>query len=445
MVEPIPRTGTWCALVRAAVLLWLALLPGVLPAQTPAAPPAPAATGAAGLSAERLERLGEVLETYIADGRLPGAVVLVAREGRVAYLEAFGWRDLEARDALETNDIFRIASQTKALVTTAVLMLQEEGRLLISHPLARYLPEFARTTVAVPDDDGGYDVVAVERPITLRDLLTHTAGIGYGYGPARERWAAAGIQGWYFADRDEPIRATVRRMADLPFDAQPGERWVYGYATDILGAVVEVVSGMPLDAFLRTRILEPLGMTDTHFYLPPAERERLAVVYSLDDEGRLTRAPDPGGMVGQGAYVDGPHASFSGGAGLLSTARDYGRFLQMLLNGGALDGVRILSPKTVELMTVNHVGGLFAAAGSPGTGFGLGFSVVEDLGARGVPGSVGEFGWGGAYHSVYWVDPAEELVVVYLTQVIPAGRLDDHARVRALVYQALLDDAPVRE
>jgi CubicO group peptidase (beta-lactamase class C family) len=227
-------------------------------------------------------------------------------------------------------------------------------------------------------------------------------------------------------------------MAALPFPAQPGERFVYGYSTYILGTVVEVVSGLPLDAFLRTRILEPLGMIDTHFYLPPEKRDRLSVVYSAGDAG-LERAPDPGGMVGQGAYVDGPRTSFSGGAGLLSTARDYARFLQMMLNGGALDGVRILSPKTVELMTVNHVGDLFSTW-VEGVGFGLGFSVVQDLGARGQPGSVGEFGWGGAYHSVYWVDPEEELVVVYFTQVIPAGRLDDHARLRALVYQAIVDE-----
>lgn len=389
-----------------------------------------------GFSPERLQRLTDVLDAYVAEGRLPGGVALVARHGRVAYLEAFGYRDREAGAPMRTDDLFRIASQTKALVSVGVMMLQEEGRLLISDPVGKYLPAFMETTVAVPAEDGGYTVVPAKRPITIRDLLTHTAGIGYGGGLARDRWEAAGITGWYFADRDEPIGATVARMAALPFDAQPGERWVYGYATDILGALIEQVSGTPLDVFLRTRLLEPLRMHDTHFYLPAGQRDRLAVVYSAQEDG-LTRAPDPDGMVGQGAYVEGPRQSFSGGAGLLSTAHDYARFLQMLLGGGTLDGVRLLSPSSVALMTTDHLRGL---AFNEGQGFGLGFSVVQDVGARGVPGSVGEFGWGGAYHSTYWVDPQEQLVVVYFTQLIPTGGVDDHGKLRALVYQALTGD-----
>jgi CubicO group peptidase (beta-lactamase class C family) len=390
-----------------------------------------------GLSSERLQRLSTVLTQYVDEEQLPGVVALIARHGHVAYLEAFGHRDRESGAPQRVDDIFRIASQTKAIVSVAIMMLQEEGRLLISHPLSRYLPEFLETTVAVADDDGGYSVVPAERAIALRDLLTHTSGVGYGGGIASDRWAEAGIQGWYFADRDEPIRETVARMAPLPFEAQPGERFVYGYSTDILGAVVEVVSGMSLDEFLRTRVFEPLGMSDTHFYLPVEKRGRLSVVYSAGDEG-LSRTPDFGGMVSQGAYVEGPRKSYSGGAGLLSTARDYARFLQMTLNGGELDGVRILSRKSIQLMTVNHLGDLLAGE-APGTGFGLGFQVVEDLGARGEPGSVGEYGWGGAYHSTYWVDPAEDLVVVYFSQLIPANGLDDQAKLRALVYQAITD------
>lgn len=389
-----------------------------------------------GLSGARLERLTAALDAYVERRLLPGGVLLVARDGRVAYQRAFGFRDLEARDPMLPDAMFRIASQTKALVSVAILMLQEEGRLLIGDPLSRYLPEFAETTVAVPRDGGGYDVVPAHRPITLRDLLTHTAGIGYGGGPARDRWEAAGIQGWYFAHRDEPVRETVRRMAALPMDAQPGERYVYGYATDILGAVVEVVSGLTLDAFLRSQILDPLGMRDTHFYLPGEKAGRLATVYSLPRDGALRRAPDGTGMEAQGQYVDGPRTSFSGGAGLVSTAGDYARFLQMLLGGGVVDGARLLAPSSVALMTADHVGERYT---SPGVGFGLGVSVLEDLGARGQPGTVGEFGWGGAYHSTYWVDPAEGLVVVYLTQVIPAFGLDDHGKVRALIYQAVTE------
>ena len=389
-----------------------------------------------GLSSERLRRLSSALHGYVKDGRLPGGVALVARRGKVAYVEAFGQRDREANSPMREDVIFRIASQTKAVVSVGVMVLQEEGRLLISDPVGKYLPEFRETTVAVPKDGGGYEVVKAKRSITIRDLLTHTAGISYGGGVARDRWEAAGITGWYFAGRDEPIGVTVSRMASLPFDAHPGERWVYGYSTDILGALIERVSGETLDEFLRSRITVPLGMKDTHFYLPESKRDRLAAVYSARESGGIERAPDPGGMVGQGAYVIGPRKSYSGGAGLLSTATDYARFLLMLLNGGELDGKRILSRKTVELMTVDHLGN---TAFGDGQGFGLGFFVVEDLGARGLQGSVGEFGWGGAYHSTYWVDPKEQLVVVYFTQLIPAGDIDDHGKLRALVYQAIVN------
>lgn len=390
-----------------------------------------------GLSSERLKRLGDALRGYVKDEKLAGGVALVARRGKVAYVEAFGQRDREANAPMREDSLFRIASQTKALVSVGVMILQEEGRLLISDPVGKHLPEFRETTVAVPKQGGGYDVVKAKRPVTVRDLLTHTAGVGYGGGVARDKWEAAKITGWYFADRDEPVAATVSRMGALPFDAQPGEKFVYGYSTDILGALVERVSGQSLEEFLRTRILSPLGMNDTHFYVPESKAERFAVVYSAKEGGGLQRAPEPGGMVGQGAYLKGPRKSFSGGAGLVSTANDYARFLSMMLNGGELDGKRILSRKSVELMTTDHLNGI--AYNTPGVGFGLGFSVVKDLGARGLPGSIGEFGWGGAYHSTYWVDPKEQLVVVYFTQLIPARGLDDHAKLRALVYQSIVD------
>jgi len=380
--------------------------------------------------------LTEVFQAYVADGKLAGSVVLVARRGKIAYLHAFGQRDREANSPMPEDAIFRIASQTKALVSVGVMILQEQGKLLIGDAVGKYLPEFQKTTVAVPKKDGGYDVVDAKRPITIRHLLTHTAGVGYGEGVARDRWQAARIQGWYFADRDEPVGATVSRMASLPFDAQPGERWVYGYSTDILGTLIERVSGETLAEFLAAQLFGPLGMNDTQFYLPPSKVARLAVVYSATESGKLERAPDPGTGVGQGAYVKGPRKSFSGGAGILSTATDYPRFLQMMLNGGVLDGKRILSHKTVELMTVDH---LVNKQVEEGVGFGLGFSVLKDLGARGVPGSVGEFGWGGAYHSSYWVDPKKELVVVYFTQLLPARDLDDQDKLRTLIYQAIMD------
>lgn len=391
-----------------------------------------------GMSSQRLDRLTVALQDYVDQGLLPGVVATVLRRGKVVYSEALGDLDREAGTSMREDAIFRIASQTKALVSVGIMMLQEDGALLISDPVSKHIPAFSSTTVAVPTEGGGYDEVAADRAITLRDLLTHTAGIAYGTGPAADRWADAQITGWYFGHRDEPVRATVDRIAGLPFPAQPGQRWIYGYNTDILGAVIEAVSGQTLEAFLQARILDPLDMYDTHFYLPRDKRARFAAVYNLRGGSGLMRAPDGAGMQSQGQYVEGPRKSFSGGAGLLSTARDYSRFLQMLLNGGRLEGARLLSPTTVDLMTTNHVGDLFPG---PGMGFGLGFSIRLDVGEAGQQGSVGEFGWGGAYHSTYWVDPVERLVVVYFTQVIPATGLDDYNRLRALVYSAITERA----
>lgn len=231
---------------------------------------------------------------------------------------------------------------------------------------------------------------------------------------------------------------TARRMADLPFDSQPGEKWVYGYSVDILGALIEVVSGQSLDKYLAQEIFVPLQMQDTHFYLPIEKEDRLAPVYSYEESEGLYEAPDVSEMNGQGQYVRGPRISFSGGAGLLSTANDYARFLQMMLNGGALSGAQILSRKSVEHMTVNHTGSLFSSL-SPGNGFGLGFYIVENTGEQAAPASIGEFGWGGAYHTTYWVDPKEELVVTYFTQIRQGGAIDDHAKLRTLIYQAIID------
>jgi CubicO group peptidase (beta-lactamase class C family) len=388
-----------------------------------------------GFSAKRLERIDEAFNGYVKDNKLPGSVILVSRKGKVAYYKAFGYRDLEAKSAMTKDAIFRIASQTKAIVSTGIMILQEEGRLLIQDPLSKYLPEFKETVVAQQKADGGYEVVKATRPITLRDLLTHTAGIGYGMGIAADQWKMAGLQGWYFADRDEPVAETIKRMAALPMDAQPGTKWVYGYATDILGVVIERASGMPLDQFLKERIFTPLAMNDTYFYLPKDKATRLTKVYAPKEGQSLVAAPAAGTMDSQGAYVEGPRKSFSGGAGLLSTTRDYYLFLQMLANGGELNGKRILSRHTVALMTSNHLSD--EVTFRPGEGFGLGFSVLEDVGVRGNPGSTGEFGWGGAYGSTYWVDPAEDLVVVYFTQVRPSSIVKDQLTLRTLVYQAL--------
>jgi CubicO group peptidase (beta-lactamase class C family) len=395
-----------------------------------------------GLSPERLDRLTQVMQGYVDDGLLPGLVILVAKDGQVAYGRAFGHQDIASQTPMQMDTIFRIASQTKAITSAGVLLLQEEGRLLVDDPVGKYMPEWMDTTVAVEIEGGGYYEVPAERPITIRDLLTHTSGIPYGSwlnGLTDDAWDEAGIPGWYFASDEEPIREVVRRMADLPMIAQPGTEYLYGSNTDILGALIEVVSGQPLDQFFQERFFDPIGMTDTHFFLPAAKADRLATVYDVTEEG-LRPSPDAGEMWHQGDYVvgDGPNVTFSGGAGLVSTAHDYAAFLEMLRQGGvAPGGERILSPMTVTLMTTDHLGDI---AFNPGAGFSYGFQVALDPGPLGYPVNAGEFSWGGAYHSTYWVDPEEELVVTYFTQLgEDTMGLDDHGKLRALIYQAIVE------
>ena len=389
-----------------------------------------------GMSSERLGRLDTVLNSYVEKDQIAGQVLLVLRNGRIVHSLANGMRNIGTGEPMTEDTIFRIASQTKAIVSTGIMILHERGQLDISHPLSRYIPEWENVQVAVPDENGSYDLEPAERPITLRHLLTHTGGMSYGTGPASKEWEDANFQGWYFANKTETIGESIARMASLPLDAHPGTAWIYGYNTDILGAVIEKASGIDLNNFLQQEIFEPLDMSDSHFYLPESKRDRLAVVYQPKQGGGIEAIPAIDGMRSQGMYIDGPRISDSGGAGLLSSAKDYAKFLQMTLNGGELDGKRILSRKTIELMTTNHLGELPFRSGQ---GFGLGFSIVTDLGERGTLGSVGEYGWGGAYHSTYWVDPLENLVVVYLTQIIPATGLDDYAKLRSRIYQAIID------
>jgi CubicO group peptidase (beta-lactamase class C family) len=415
----------------------LILLLAAPSAQQRAAAPAQSAATTSGFSAERLGRLDAALQQYVDDKRVAGAVALVLRDGRQVYQKAVGWSDQDAGRRMEPDTIVRIASQTKAITSVAILQLAEEGRLTIGNAVSQFIPAYAKTTVAVRSE-AGVTTVPARRQITIRDLLTHTAGISYGTDShlaaqyqAKGLGPAAG-RGWYTADKDEPVCETMERLASLPFAAQPGDAYVYGYNTDILGCVVERASGVPLDKYIESRITGPLGMKDTHFFLPPAQKDRLAVVYTSGPDGGIVRAAEGG--KGQGDYVEGPRRNFAGGAGLLSTARDYARFLEMIRQGGTLDGVRILSPRSVALMTTNQVGTLFSTAGR---GFGLGFETTDRYGASGMQ-SVGSFGWGGAYGSSYRVDPVERLVLVLMVQIFdrPSDITD---KFHTLVYQALDD------
>jgi len=399
-----------------------------------------AAPAASTFSAERLARIDAVLQQYVDENRLAGAVALVLRDGQTAYDKAVGWSDKEAGRRMAPTTIFRIASQTKAITSAAVLVLLEEGKLTLNDPVSRYIPSFANSKVAIRNDAAAPgtapEIVPARRPITIRDLLTHTAGISYGTDrhvapmyEAKGLGPAAGF-GWYTADKSEPVCDTMERLGTLPFVAQPGEAWVYGYNTDILGCIVEKASGSPLDAFVKTRITGPLGMKDTQFFLPAEQRDRLAAVYTIGADGKISRAPD--GPRGQGNYVEGPRKSFAGGAGLLSTARDYARFLEMTRNGGVLDGVRVLSPRTIALMTTNQIGALHSPNG---LGFGLGFETTDRYGANGLD-SEGAYGWSGAYATMYRVDPEARLVLVLMVQVVP-NTSDIGRKFPTLVYQAL--------
>src|SRR5688500_9032746 len=422
-------------LVAAAALLAVAPSPAVAQAAR-----ATAVRASNGFSAERLARIDRFLQQYVDSNRVGGMVALVIRDGQVAYQRAVGWNDREARRPMTADAMFRIASQSKAITSAAILMLVEEGRIALGDPVSRFIPAYARTTVA-SRADSGRTVSPARRQITIHDLLTHTAGISYG-GEAflASQYQAKGLgraagNGWYTADKAEPVCETMERLAALPFIAQPGEAYVYGYNTDILGCVVERASGIPLDEFIRSRITGPLGMSDTYFFVPPAKAARLVTLYMNDSTGRISRAPE--GSRGQGHYVEGPRRNFSGGAGMISTARDYARFLQMVLNRGELDGVRILSPRMIDLMTTNQSGTLFPQAGM---GFGLGFEIVDRLGAKGMY-SIGSFGWGGAYGSTYMVDPVERMILVFMINQMPM-RSDVASKFPTLLYQALTDVAP---
>jgi CubicO group peptidase (beta-lactamase class C family) len=395
-----------------------------------------------GMSTERLKRIRVVAQSAVDEGKIAGAVTLVARKGRIAHLEAVGMSDKEAGQPMRADTIFRIASMTKAVTSIAAMMLCEDGKLLLNDPVSKYIPEFKGAQVAVPSEDKkSFTLVPAKSEITIRHLLTHTSGITYRFIGA-EPWArlykeAGVVDG--LSEAQGTIGDNVAKLARLPLMHHPGERYSYGLNTDVLGRVVEVASGMTLDEFFRKRIFEPLKMTDTHFALPAEKRSRLAAVYNQLPGGGIRKMGDQPDerayLVYSATYPNQkPHAYYSGGAGLVSTITDYARFLQMLLNGGQMDGARLLGRKTVELMTVNHVGDLFGAQG-----FGLGFSVIRDIGKGSEPGSVGQYGWGGFFYTNFFVDPKEQMVGVIMTQLFPNGGVALHERFRSLAFQAIVD------
>ena len=395
-----------------------------------------------GMSSERLARIRAGMQRYVDRGMVPGVVMLVARRGRVVYFDAIGYRDIEAKAPMTTDTIFRIASMTKPIASVALMTLYEEGHFLLSDPISKFLPEFSNMKVAqaVPAAEANgapYKLVPAKNPITFKHVLTHTAGFPNSYrGITREEYEKT----YPRKNPNETIADAVKRLAGMPLNFNPGEAWEYGPATDVVGRLVEVISGMSLDDYLRKKIFEPLKMTDTHFYLPASKLNRFAASYQPDEKNgnkiKLVEAP-----TSESRWVKEPHNYFSGAGGLVSTAADYVRFHQMTLNGGELDGSRILGRKTVELMTTNHIGDLPIWLTGPGYGFGLGYRVVKDIGVTGQAGSAGSYGWGGAFCTYFDVDPKEELIGVMMTQVRPYNHINIRQEFMALAYQAIVDNA----
>jgi CubicO group peptidase (beta-lactamase class C family) len=385
-----------------------------------------------GLSSERLERVGAVFQGYADEGRLAGALGMVIRHGKVAYVDTWGVRDIAARDPLETDDIFRIYSMTKPITSVAVMMLYEEGRFFLDEPVGRYLPELANLPVARLAEASGPDSIPTERatrPMTIRDLLRHTSGLTYGI---FSNTAVDQLYGRHNVNGAETLADMVTALGQIPLMFQPGTRWNYSVSTDVLGRLVEVISGQPFDVFLRERIFEPLGMHDTGFYVEPSERDRFAQLYghvgperSLEVVMARSYAPD--------------ETFFSGGGGLVSTAQDYARFAQMLLNGGELDGVRILSPTTIDLMTADHLHDDGASFLADGWGFGLGFTVKNQPARDGLPDSVGTYYWFGVAGTSFWIDPQRDLIGIFMVQINPNRDVSFRDQFKRLVYQAVVE------
>ncbi len=431
MTKQLPLIFTLVVCLSAACLAPLPALAETLPRAEPEQ---------VGMSAPRLARLDTVIRQHVDDKKIAGAVTLVARRGKIVHLGFHGMADIEDNRPITADTIFRIASMTKPITSAAVMMLYEEGKFLLNDPVSNYLPEFANPRVLPgPDASNNYREPA-RGPIRIRHLLTHTAGLTYHWneklGPLYNSYQIPhGLGPTTFTTAD-----FTRELAKLPLLFHPGDRFEYGLNIDVLGRLVEVASGQTLDEFFRERILEPLDMNDTHFYLPPGKQERLAAVYGSNDSDPLERVEGEisvGAASGTADYpYSGPRKFFSGGGGLSSTAPDYARFAQMILNKGELDGVRLLSPPTVELMTMDHLGSIVE---DPPLAFGLGFSI--DLAKNGFTEltSEGTHGWGGFWFTEFFISPEHEMIGVFMAQLFPSNGLQLRDKFKTLAHQAIVE------
>jgi len=398
-----------------------------------------------GLSSLRLARIGDHMKRYIDAGKIAGTLTLVARRGQVAYLEPQGHLEIERPRPVTADAVWRIYSMTKPITSVGLMMLYEEGRFQLDDPVHRFIPSWQNLRVFVGGNYPTFKTAPVERPMTIRDLLSHTSGLTYGF---MERTNVdAAYRKLDVADQTRSgytLQDMVDTLAELPLEFSPGTRWNYSVATDVIGHLIEVISGQRLDAYLRARILEPLGMRDTGFVLEDEQAARFAANYERQGDGSLKMIDNPE----QSSYRK--RSFFSGGGGLLSTAPDYFRFTSMLQNMGELDGVRLLGRKTVELMTMNHLpggqdltdlaqAGMFTETAYAGVGFGLGFSVQQSPARAQILGSAGEFAWGGAASTAFWIDPAEDLIVIFMTQLMPSSSYPLRRELRVLTYASLVD------
>lgn len=411
---------------------WVVVLSGslALAGEIPRAEPE-----SVGMSSERLARIAPAMQKYIDAELTPGIITAIVRKGKLVHFSVQGDGDVAAETPLQGDSIFRIASMTKPITSVALMMLWEEGHFQLRDPVSRFIPAFAQVQVSTTADASGAtgELVPPARPIQIRDLLTHTAGFANNY-----RGNVEAYQAVMNKSRPTDNAELVARLATLPLNYQPGEEWQYSVATDVVGHLVELISGMTLDVFFAERIFGPLDMPDTHFYLDEVQARRLTAQYTPAEQDQTIMLQDPGSAASR--WVAGSKTLFRGAGGLVSTARDYLRFQQMILNRGEFDGVRLLAPSTVSLMLDNHTGDLPLWLPGPGIGFGLGFGVVVDRGEAATPLSEGAGYWGGAYCTLSWVDPEQELVAVLMTQVRPYRHINVRQDFQVLTYQAITGD-----
>ncbi|NCI51818.1 beta-lactamase family protein [Sediminibacterium roseum] len=396
----------------------------------------------AGFSPERLQRIDKLIQQYIDSNWIAGAIALVARDGNIVYHKAVGYDDKPANKPLQKDAIWRIASQTKAITSVAIMMLYEEGKFLLDDPISKYIPAFRKPVVLDKFNkaDTTYTTVPAKREITIRDLLTHTSGISYaqiGTETANAIYYKAGVVGG-IGLKGGLLKDNIIKLASLPLMHQPGEKFTYGLNTDVLGYLVEVASGMSLDAYFRKNIFEPLGMKDTYFYIPKEKQNRLAMLHSEDAGKHVINTPESINVNGTlyRDYPNLPGTFYSGGGGLVSTAYDYAVFMQMLLNEGEYNGKRLLSRKSVRLMTVNQVGEINIGRAAK---FGLGFQIATEADEPRSTVSTGTFSWGGMFASSYWIDPQEKIIGQFVLQHYPNSHGEIAEKFKVAVYQALRD------